>query len=132
MTLPELIHYVKETEGITFTDMVERAHAADPRFTYFSKALISKIMRRGLKTFPRPDTIFALAAALDRSPYDIMTAIGEYFEIHWPADDPHATAEQVLRHYDLLQKDRQRLIDELLALRTTLDQHLSRALADPK
>lgn len=76
--------YHKVTQGT----MVLRAHAAG--HTWFSKVTLSKIVNDGLKAFPMPDTIFAIAAALRVTPEKVTAATAEEFGIfiHQP-DDPN-------------------------------------------
>jgi hypothetical protein len=74
----------KRGEEAVYRILVERAHAAG--FPNFSKAAISKIMTRPLKTFPTPPTIHALAAALEMDAGEVVIAAAACFdiEVHQP------------------------------------------------
>lgn len=77
-----LILQVQREHGLAYSDLLARAHAAGYRF--LSKASLSKIVHRPLRTFPRPETMLALAAALDVPPSVVVAAVASGFGIHVP------------------------------------------------
>ncbi|MPZ66216.1 MAG: hypothetical protein GEU83_12105 [Pseudonocardiaceae bacterium] len=78
MNLPDLIRYVNEVEGVSYGEMVQRA--ADAGYN-ISRPAISQIVYREIKGFPYPHTLFGLAAALRRHPFEVLAAAGETFGV---------------------------------------------------
>lgn len=86
VSLSELITEVLEEENVNYSVLVDRAHAAG--YTLFSKAHISQLVNREPKALPQPETLFAVAAALRKSPETILAAAAQDHGINIYAPDP--------------------------------------------
>lgn len=97
MNLPDLIRHVNQVEGVSYGTMVQRA--ADSGY-YLTRSAISQFVYREVKAFPFPHTLFGLAAALNRHPFEVLAAAGETFgvkvhvergadEVIFTIDNPH-------------------------------------------
>lgn len=84
MNLSELVQHVLDEEELYYSDLIRRAESAGYET---SKAALSKIVNREVKNFPKPETIFMLSHALNRSPGVIVNAACQSFGIViYPAD----------------------------------------------
>jgi transcriptional regulator with XRE-family HTH domain len=70
----------KRFRRVSYGTMELRARAAG--YEKFSKVTLSNLVNGELKEFPKPDTIFALAAALRVSAEVVTAAVAREFNIH--------------------------------------------------
>lgn len=87
MNLSELIRSVMTNQAVGYPALIDRARAAGYTLT---AASLSQMVNRDLKEFPKRETIFALAEALEVSPAAVTSAAAHQFGIHVvPADSPN-------------------------------------------
>jgi len=65
---------------VSYQTLVRRAHAGG--YPNFSRAHLAKLVRGDMKTFPNPDTIYALKAALGVSAEIVTAATAAHFGIN--------------------------------------------------
>jgi transcriptional regulator with XRE-family HTH domain len=77
--LSGLILKAQHEQGLSYPDLLKRAH--DAGYVFLTKAALSKLVHKPMRAFPFPETLFALAAALDVPPSVIVAAVAESFGI---------------------------------------------------